>query len=88
MLFLYSEMFNRLCEIHLDTESDGEQDFLAAFVNYKPGKTAMRRSMGYVFTAGFLLNTSVHPSAFKKVIVQKRTQTNAVVKTATVSVPI
>uniref|UniRef100_A0A8C8A3N4 Latent transforming growth factor beta binding protein 3 n=1 Tax=Oryzias sinensis TaxID=183150 RepID=A0A8C8A3N4_9TELE len=35
-----SEMFNRLCEIHLDTESDGEQDFLAAFVNYKPGDSS------------------------------------------------
>uniref|UniRef100_A0A3B4B7A0 Uncharacterized protein n=1 Tax=Periophthalmus magnuspinnatus TaxID=409849 RepID=A0A3B4B7A0_9GOBI len=29
-------MFNRLCEMHLETESDGEQDFLAAFANYNP----------------------------------------------------
>ncbi|XP_041864410.1 latent-transforming growth factor beta-binding protein 3 isoform X7 [Melanotaenia boesemani] len=35
-----SEMFNRLCELHLDTESDGEQDFLAAFVNYNPGDSS------------------------------------------------
>ncbi|KAF6728849.1 Latent-transforming growth factor beta-binding protein 3 [Oryzias melastigma] len=35
-----SEMFNRLCEMHLDTESDGEQDFLAAFVHYKPGDSS------------------------------------------------
>lgn len=36
---LYSEMFTRLCEMHLETESDGEQDFLPAFANYNPGKT-------------------------------------------------
>lgn len=35
---LCSEMFSRLCEMHLETESDGEQDFLAAFI-YNPGKT-------------------------------------------------
>ncbi|XP_030294160.1 latent-transforming growth factor beta-binding protein 3 isoform X1 [Sparus aurata] len=34
-----SEMFSRLCEMHLETESDGEQDFLAAFANYNPGKS-------------------------------------------------
>ncbi|TNN60335.1 Latent-transforming growth factor beta-binding protein 3 [Liparis tanakae] len=32
----HSEMFSRLCEMHLETESDGEQDFLAAFANYNP----------------------------------------------------
>lgn len=32
-------MFSRLCEMHLETESDGEQDFLAAFAHYNPGKT-------------------------------------------------
>lgn len=32
-------MFSRLCEMHLETESDGEQDFLAAFANYNPGTT-------------------------------------------------
>ncbi|XP_069036378.1 latent-transforming growth factor beta-binding protein 3 isoform X4 [Lepisosteus oculatus] len=31
-----SVIFNRLCELHLDTESDGEGEFLAAFSNYKP----------------------------------------------------
>lgn len=31
-------MFSRLCEMHLETESDGEQDFLAAFANYNPGE--------------------------------------------------
>lgn len=31
-------MFIRLCGMHLDTESDGEQDFLPVF-NYSPGKT-------------------------------------------------
>lgn len=31
-------MFNRLCQMHLETESDGEQDFLAVFANYNPGK--------------------------------------------------
>lgn len=41
-LFLFSEMFSRLCEMHLETESDGEQDFLAAFANYNPGKTIHR----------------------------------------------
>lgn len=35
-----SEMFNRLCEMHLETESDGEQDFLAAFANYNPGDSS------------------------------------------------
>lgn len=30
-------MFSRLCEMHLETESDGEQDFLPAFANYNPG---------------------------------------------------
>lgn len=35
---LCSDMFNRLCQMHLETESDGEQDFLAAFANYNPGK--------------------------------------------------
>lgn len=32
-------MFIRLCGMHLDTESDGEQDFLPVFANYSPGKT-------------------------------------------------
>uniref|UniRef100_A0A8C9R2M8 Latent transforming growth factor beta binding protein 3 n=1 Tax=Scleropages formosus TaxID=113540 RepID=A0A8C9R2M8_SCLFO len=32
-----SVMFSRLCEMHLDTESDGEADFLVALANYKPG---------------------------------------------------
>ncbi|XP_049332407.1 latent-transforming growth factor beta-binding protein 3 isoform X5 [Astyanax mexicanus] len=31
-----SVIFNRLCEMHLETESDGELDFLAAFSNYNP----------------------------------------------------
>ncbi|XP_035636802.2 latent-transforming growth factor beta-binding protein 3-like isoform X4 [Oncorhynchus keta] len=31
-----SGIFNRLCEMHLETESDGEGDFLAAFANYSP----------------------------------------------------
>ncbi|KAL0994072.1 hypothetical protein UPYG_G00117430 [Umbra pygmaea] len=31
-----SVTFNRLCEMHLETESDGEGDFLAAFANYNP----------------------------------------------------
>lgn len=31
-------MFSRLCEMHLETESDGDQDFLAAFANYNPGE--------------------------------------------------
>lgn len=35
---LYSDMFSRLCEMHLETESDGEPDFLPAFSNYNPGK--------------------------------------------------
>ncbi|XP_061754345.1 latent-transforming growth factor beta-binding protein 3 [Nerophis ophidion] len=35
-----SEMFNHLCEMHLETESDGEQDFLAAFANYNPGDSS------------------------------------------------
>ncbi|KAJ8372949.1 hypothetical protein AAFF_G00272730 [Aldrovandia affinis] len=29
-----SVIFNRLCQLHLETESDGEGDFLAAFANY------------------------------------------------------
>lgn len=80
-------MFNRLCEMHLDTESDGEQDFLAAFVHYKPGKTATRRCATHVFYVLFLLDVYHHLSAFKKVTVQKRTQTNVAVQTATVSAP-
>ncbi|XP_063058790.1 latent-transforming growth factor beta-binding protein 3 isoform X2 [Engraulis encrasicolus] len=32
-----SVLFNRLCEIHLETESDGEGDFQAVFANYNPG---------------------------------------------------
>ncbi|XP_032389950.1 latent-transforming growth factor beta-binding protein 3 isoform X1 [Etheostoma spectabile] len=35
-----SEMFSRLCDMHLETESDGEQDFLAAFANYNPGDSS------------------------------------------------
>ncbi|XP_037543622.1 latent-transforming growth factor beta-binding protein 3 [Nematolebias whitei] len=35
-----SEMFSRLCEMHLETESDGDQDFLAAFANYNPGDSS------------------------------------------------
>nr|XP_043898568.1 latent-transforming growth factor beta-binding protein 3 isoform X2 [Solea senegalensis] len=34
-----SEMFSRLCEMHLETESDGEQDFLPVF-NYNPGDSS------------------------------------------------
>lgn len=34
-----SDMFNRLCQMHLETESDGEQDSMAVFANYNPGKT-------------------------------------------------
>lgn len=32
-------MFNRLCQMHLETESDGEQDSMAVFANYNPGET-------------------------------------------------
>ncbi|XP_076024679.1 latent-transforming growth factor beta-binding protein 3 isoform X4 [Genypterus blacodes] len=35
-----SEMFSRLCEMHLETESDGELDFLAVFANYNPGDSS------------------------------------------------
>uniref|UniRef100_A0A1A7W942 Latent transforming growth factor beta binding protein 3 n=2 Tax=Iconisemion striatum TaxID=60296 RepID=A0A1A7W942_9TELE len=35
-----SEMFSRLCEMHLETESDGDQDFQAAFSNYNPGDSS------------------------------------------------
>ncbi|XP_061595317.1 latent-transforming growth factor beta-binding protein 3-like isoform X2 [Cololabis saira] len=35
-----SEMFSRLCEMHLETDSDGEPDFLPAFVNYNPGDSS------------------------------------------------
>nr|XP_020454610.1 latent-transforming growth factor beta-binding protein 3 isoform X3 [Monopterus albus] len=35
-----SEMFTRLCEMHLETESDGEQDFRAVFANYNPGDSS------------------------------------------------
>ncbi|XP_018937077.2 latent-transforming growth factor beta-binding protein 3-like isoform X2 [Cyprinus carpio] len=31
-----SVLFNRLCEMHLETESDGEGDFLATFSSYNP----------------------------------------------------
>uniref|UniRef100_A0A672P634 Latent transforming growth factor beta binding protein 3 n=1 Tax=Sinocyclocheilus grahami TaxID=75366 RepID=A0A672P634_SINGR len=31
-----SVLFNRLCEMHLETESDGEGDFLAILSNYNP----------------------------------------------------
>ncbi|XP_051972961.1 latent-transforming growth factor beta-binding protein 3-like isoform X2 [Xyrauchen texanus] len=31
-----SVLFNRLCEMHLESESDGEGEFLAAFSNYNP----------------------------------------------------
>lgn len=34
---VYAVLFNRLCEMHLETESDGEGDFLAAFSSYNPG---------------------------------------------------
>lgn len=34
-----SDMFNRLCQMHLETESDGEQDSMAVFANYNPGET-------------------------------------------------
>ncbi|XP_011609865.1 latent-transforming growth factor beta-binding protein 3 isoform X2 [Takifugu rubripes] len=36
----HSDMFNRLCQMHLETESDGEQDFLAVFANYNPGDSS------------------------------------------------
>lgn len=39
-----SEMFSRLCEMHLETESDGEQDFLPAFANYNPGDSSEEES--------------------------------------------
>lgn len=32
-----SVIFNRLCEMHLETESDGDSDFVAPF-SYNPGK--------------------------------------------------
>ncbi|CAG00601.1 unnamed protein product, partial [Tetraodon nigroviridis] len=32
----HSDMFNRLCQMHLETESDGEQDSMAVFANYNP----------------------------------------------------
>nr|XP_040038216.1 latent-transforming growth factor beta-binding protein 3 isoform X2 [Gasterosteus aculeatus aculeatus] len=35
-----SEMFSRLCQMHWESESDGEQDFLAAFANYNPGDSS------------------------------------------------
>ncbi|KAJ8405214.1 hypothetical protein AAFF_G00322050 [Aldrovandia affinis] len=35
-----SAIFNRLCDMHLDTESDGEGDFLPAFANYNPGDSS------------------------------------------------
>ncbi|XP_008331518.1 latent-transforming growth factor beta-binding protein 3 isoform X3 [Cynoglossus semilaevis] len=35
-----SDMFSRLCEMHLETESDGEQDFLPSFPNYNPGDSS------------------------------------------------
>ncbi|XP_048884167.1 latent-transforming growth factor beta-binding protein 3-like isoform X1 [Brienomyrus brachyistius] len=35
-----SVIFSRLCEMHLETDSDGEGDFLAAFSNYKPGDSS------------------------------------------------
>ncbi|XP_034034452.1 latent-transforming growth factor beta-binding protein 3 isoform X4 [Thalassophryne amazonica] len=35
-----SEMFTRLCELHLETESDGEQDIRASFANYNPGDSS------------------------------------------------
>lgn len=33
-----SEMFSRLCDMHLETESDGEPDFPSFLTNYKPGQ--------------------------------------------------
>nr|XP_049597987.1 latent-transforming growth factor beta-binding protein 3 isoform X4 [Syngnathus scovelli] len=36
----HSEMFNHLCEMHLETESDGEQDILTVFANYNPGDSS------------------------------------------------
>ncbi|KAM9332077.1 latent-transforming growth factor beta-binding protein 3 isoform 2-T2 [Pholidichthys leucotaenia] len=36
----HTAMFIRLCEMHVDTESDGEQDFLAAITNYNPGDSS------------------------------------------------
>ncbi|XP_067113115.1 latent-transforming growth factor beta-binding protein 3 isoform X2 [Osmerus mordax] len=35
-----SVIFNRLCEMHLETDSEGEVDFLAAFANYNPGDSS------------------------------------------------
>uniref|UniRef100_A0A8C5EST5 Latent transforming growth factor beta binding protein 3 n=1 Tax=Gouania willdenowi TaxID=441366 RepID=A0A8C5EST5_GOUWI len=35
-----SEMFSRLCEMHLETESDGEHEFQAAFAHYNPGDSS------------------------------------------------
>lgn len=34
---LVAVLFNRLCEMHLETESDGDSDFVAPF-SYNPGK--------------------------------------------------
>lgn len=36
----HSDMFNRLCQMHLETESDGEQDSMAVFANYNPGDSS------------------------------------------------
>lgn len=35
-----SAMFSHLCGMHLETESDGEQDLQAAFPNYNPGDSS------------------------------------------------
>ncbi|XP_075875961.1 latent-transforming growth factor beta-binding protein 3 isoform X1 [Nelusetta ayraudi] len=35
-----SEMFSRLCDMHLETESDGEPDFPSFLTNYKPGDSS------------------------------------------------
>ncbi|KAJ8276559.1 hypothetical protein COCON_G00083110 [Conger conger] len=35
-----SVIFNRLCQMHLETESDGEGDSLAAFTHYNPGDSS------------------------------------------------
>lgn len=45
-------MFSRLCEMHLETESDGEQDFLPVFANYNPGKHRPSLLASHLFASG------------------------------------
>ncbi len=90
-------MFSRLCEMHLETESDGEQDFLAAFANYNPGKTTHHlcqhtvicQQSNSLFSNLFVSNISSFFLAclFVKVTVQRRIRMNAAVQMVAVSVP-